>query len=378
MKSLKLPKILPLEYPPPIPAPHTRTGTSVNRLVRMVANTVVGPQQRMDFAYDHQGRRITNRVWNNTAGTGTSGLDQKVPYDGWNLVAVLGADNTLLRSFAWETDFSGTPKGAGGVGGLPGIHDLSTLNNQPSTHFVAHDGNGNVAALIKAGDGTESARYEYGPFGEVIRASGPMAKVNPFRFSTKHTDDERGLGYYAYSYYNAALGKWTTRDVAQEVGGRNLFAFALNCPVTFFDGLGDSVRSGQEFQMTVQLGIDLALIAPGVGPPLLNANPAICGLMVFWFGTNGRYDFGSAGNEWYGEEFNVPQMVTLRADQFSNFLAGYAGGYASFKGGTMFYAAAVMGAGELYDSISSYRDVSDGVSMRWNGLLNGIMDALDD
>ena len=30
-------------------------------------------------------------------------------------------------------------------------------------------------------------------FGETIRASEAMAKVNPFRFSTKHQDDESGF-----------------------------------------------------------------------------------------------------------------------------------------------------------------------------------------
>ena len=39
-------------------------------------------------------------------------------------------------------------------------------------------------------------QYEYGPFGEVIRATGPMAKANPFRFSTKYQDDETDLLYY--------------------------------------------------------------------------------------------------------------------------------------------------------------------------------------
>ena len=34
---------------------------------------------------------------------------------------------------------------------------------------------------------------EYGPFGEFIRATGPMAKANPFRFSTKYQDDETDL-----------------------------------------------------------------------------------------------------------------------------------------------------------------------------------------
>ena len=43
--------------------------------------------------------------------------------------------------------------------------------------FVAYDGNGNVSALVNAADGTTVANYEYGPFGEVIRATGPMAKL---------------------------------------------------------------------------------------------------------------------------------------------------------------------------------------------------------
>jgi RHS repeat-associated protein len=345
-----------------------------------IGNVGYSNRLRLDFAYDFMGRRVSKTVsaWS-SGSTFTNKSKEFFVYDvgGWNLIASLSSDLRPQTLYVWGQDLSGSMTKAGGVGGLLGVLVVSN-SVVTSGHFPAYDGNGNVTALVNAVGASLSAKYEYSAFGETLRATGSMAKVNPFRFSTKHTDDESGLVYYAYRYYNAALGKWTTRDVAQEVGGRNLFAFALNCPVTFFDGLGDSVQSGQEFQMTVQLGIDLALMAPGVGPPLLNANPAICGLMVFWFGTNGRYDFGSAGNEWFGEEFNVPQMVTLRADQFSNFLAGYAGGYASFKGGTMFYAAAVMGAGELYDSISSYRDVSDGVSMRWNGLLNGIMDALDD
>jgi hypothetical protein len=43
--------------------------------------------------------------------------------------------------------------------------------------------NGNVSGLIDAANGV-IARIN-AAFGEVIRATGPMAKVNPFRFSTK-------------------------------------------------------------------------------------------------------------------------------------------------------------------------------------------------
>jgi RHS repeat-associated protein len=57
-----------------------------------------------------------------------------------------------------------------------------------------------------------------GPFGEVLRATGSMAKANPFRFSTKYQDDETDLLYYGYRYYNASTGRWLTRDPIEEHG----------------------------------------------------------------------------------------------------------------------------------------------------------------
>ena len=57
-----------------------------------------------------------------------------------------------------------------------------------------------------------------GPFGEVLRATGPMAKANPFRFSTKYQDDETDLLYYGYRYYSASTGRWLSRDPISEKG----------------------------------------------------------------------------------------------------------------------------------------------------------------
>jgi hypothetical protein len=45
---------------------------------------------------------------------------------------------------------------------------------------------------------TRARTTNLGPFGEVIRATGPMAKTNPFRFSTKYQDDQTDLLYYGY------------------------------------------------------------------------------------------------------------------------------------------------------------------------------------
>jgi len=66
--------------------------------------------------------------------------------------------------------------------------------------------------LVSADYGSVVAQYEYGPFAEPLRATGPLAADNPFRFSTKYTDLETGLIYYGYRYYSPSLGRWLSRD----------------------------------------------------------------------------------------------------------------------------------------------------------------------
>jgi RHS repeat-associated protein len=134
-------------------------------------------------------------------------------------------------------------QGAGGVGGLI---EATYYGTATTSCFAAFDGNGNVSALINAADGTTAAQYEYGPFGEVIRATGPMAKLNPFRFSTKYCDDETDLVYYGYRYYNPSTGRWPSRDPMEERGGLNLYEFVLNSPVNYVDLLGLLTRSAIE------------------------------------------------------------------------------------------------------------------------------------
>ncbi len=134
--------------------------------------------------------------------------DVKFLCDGMHCTAELNAtNNALLRSYLWGSDVSGTMTGAGGVGGLLEINSVSN-----GVHFCAYDGNGNVTALVKGTDGTSSANYEFGPFGEAIRTTGPMAKENPYRFSTKQTDDATDLMHYEFRIYRPATGRWLSRD----------------------------------------------------------------------------------------------------------------------------------------------------------------------
>ncbi|KAF0179609.1 MAG: hypothetical protein FD161_1226 [Limisphaerales bacterium] len=203
---------------------------------QVVANL---PDLTIQFSYDFFGRRIVKKVYHKVAGVTTLVKERRYVYDGWNLLAEYDGANNLQRSYAWGLDLSGTLQGAGGVGGLLLVYQHastgtgSTVHNKP--YFVHHDGNGNVMALLDGVAGTVAAWYEYGPFGEPIRMNGPMAGLNPFRFSTKYTDDETGLVYYGYRYYDTDKGRWLSRDPIHEWGGPNLYGFSDNNPVNFVD-----------------------------------------------------------------------------------------------------------------------------------------------
>lgn len=213
-----------------------------NRLVEMAMTNVNGvpnaQRKRVLFKYDHLGRRVSKAVsiWTG-AGFG-SGATTRFVYDlpggegeGWRLLAEVDAGGNIVRSYTWGLDLSGTLDGAGGIGGLLFVTDHGgTLTN----HFVAYDGNGNVAALVRT-DSTETARYEYGPFGELIRATGPIARTNPFRWSTKFWDEESELVYYGYRYYNPAVGRWISRDPLENENMDTLYGFLANRPLSAID-----------------------------------------------------------------------------------------------------------------------------------------------
>jgi RHS repeat-associated protein len=226
------------------------TWDAENRLTSLssLANAPVGSTNRLLFSYDWQSRRISKVVSNFTAGSWSNSVTLKFQYDGWNLAAQLSATNAVLQTYSWGADLSGSEQGAGGVGGLLAINDATH-----GPHFAGYDGNGNVAVLVKASDGTTSANYAYSVFGEGIHISGTMGRKNPMRFSAKFADDESDLLYYGHRYDKPNVGRWPSRDPVSEpafktsIGSRkdlnreeekNLHSFAFNDAVNHVDVLG--------------------------------------------------------------------------------------------------------------------------------------------
>jgi RHS repeat-associated protein len=226
-----------------------------------------GSQLQLAFTYDYMGRRIQKLVSTNN-GTYVGEYTNKYAYDAWNCLAILNPSLILSNTFLWGSDLSGSLQGAGGVGGLIKVayYGATTTNC-----FVAYDGNGNVSALVNAANGVTVANYDYGPFGELIRLSGPMAKLNPLRFSTKYDDDETDFLYYGYRYYNPSTGRWLSRDPIEEKGFQvysrsrsrrsglepNLYVFVKNSPLNYSDALGLKCRIALECSTVARSGVPL-------------------------------------------------------------------------------------------------------------------------
>jgi RHS repeat-associated protein len=210
-----------------------------NRLIEVIdgstSNTIA------EYEYDYMGRRWRKE----TTSSAPQGATETIfAYDGWNLIAEYDASGTptVLRTYAWGLDLSGTLQGAGGVGGLMQVerHDLSPNE----IWYYNYDGNGNVSEVVNSAE-YRYAHYEYSPFGETVEKTYSWADDNPFRFSTKYFDEETGWLYYGYRYLDPENGRWSSRDPIGERGGNNLNGFVGNDGPNNWDNLG--LAPGDEF-----------------------------------------------------------------------------------------------------------------------------------
>jgi RHS repeat-associated protein len=157
------------------------------------------------------------------------GVTRTFLYDGWAMIQE--TSGTQTNSYVYGLDLSGSMQGAGTIGGILS----ASLNDAQAFYF--YDANGNVSDLADV-SGNSLAHYEWDPYGNATVSTGILASTNPFRFSTKYTDDETGLVYYGYRYYSPGLGRWVSRDPIMEKGGNNIYAFAANDSIGNTDYLG--------------------------------------------------------------------------------------------------------------------------------------------
>ena len=176
----------------------------------------------MDF--DRMGRRVW---YASVSGTQTNAF-AKFVYDGYLCVQQLdGLSGDVDQEFVWDPSET--------VATRPLTWNLPASNR---TFHYFHDGNKNVSDVIDASDGSLAAHYDYAPFGAVTAATGPLAAVNPYRFSSEYHDTALGCVYYNFRHYNPLDGRWISKDLVEEKFSRNRYAYCINSPTDETDLVG--------------------------------------------------------------------------------------------------------------------------------------------
>lgn len=213
------------------------------------ATTFTQGSKRIECVYDYLNRRVEKTVYDGE----TLVSRKRFIYLGYLQVAELDATNEtetaspiLRKTYLWDpVESVATRILAMSVFDEAGVYQEDL--------YYTHDLLKNTTALFGI-QGGRRALYEYGPYGDIIKMEGNAAEINPFRFSSEYLDDDLGLVYYNYRYYNVVDGRWINRDPMAENAGFNLYCFVGNglsidyLGLVNFDGLLPGLKDFLEKQ----------------------------------------------------------------------------------------------------------------------------------
>jgi RHS repeat-associated protein len=188
----------------------------------------------VEFAYDPWARRASKRV----SARGSDGQRRLVSsarfvWDGTHLVHEIkqseGAGGAAIvdeRTYLFED-----------IRTVPVAHrDARTVGGQRTAsgwfHYI-NDDTGAPEALVN-GAGEVACDLLRTPWGAATVAPGHTT-TTPLRFRGQYADEETGLSYNRYRYYDPAIGRYMSTDPIEILGGMNLFAYAGNCPTSAVD-----------------------------------------------------------------------------------------------------------------------------------------------
>ena len=114
---------------------------------------------------------------------------------------------------------------------------LAMIKPAESVYYYHNDHLGTPQVLT---DDTQTIAWKgvYTPFGGAVASI--QTVENPFRFPGQYYDQETGLHYNYFRYYNPQTGRYITPDPIGLEGGINLFAYTAGNPVNFIDPYGES------------------------------------------------------------------------------------------------------------------------------------------
>jgi RHS repeat-associated protein len=185
-----------------------------------------------EYEYDALGQVVARH---------TQATTEKYVYDGSFVAATLDDSNALQRQVVFND----------AAVDIPVLLRISDGSGGFDEYFYQRDGIGSVVALADSG-GNVVERYLYDAYGRVtITDAGgsprsSSAYGNRLMFASRPHDPDTGLINMRARWYSPDIGRFLSPDPAGLVDGTNLYAYASNDPVNFFDPSGLARQATQD------------------------------------------------------------------------------------------------------------------------------------
>src|SRR4030066_726729 len=177
-----------------------------NQLVTVLNNS----NQVAEYTFNGAGQRIKKVTQTET---------RIFHYDLWgNIIAETNQTGQMLAEYVYLGD-----------------QLLAMIKPGEAVYYFHNDHLGTPQVLTNDSQGV-AWKAVYTPFGEAVPSI--QTVENPFRFPGQYYEQETGLHYNYFRYYNPQTGRYITPDPIGLEGGINLFTYVAGNAVNFVDPLG--------------------------------------------------------------------------------------------------------------------------------------------
>ena len=145
------------------------------------------------------------------------------------------------------------------------------LPGDSTTSYYVADALGSTTDLLDPNAAVLQS-YSYDAFG-ALRDTDPGGVVgnvdNEFLFTGESFQLETGLGYFRARYYDAAAGRWLSKDPVGFEDGPNVYGYVTNNPVLLIDPLGTTSSDAEDWFTRFGYGVSAAEYAAKSGSAAL-------------------------------------------------------------------------------------------------------------
>lgn len=196
-----------------------------------LSRVVIDDEMVVEFTYDAFARRMKKDVYRLEMGGGRSLLRRtRFHWHGSTLLHDITEAEGHYRERRYHFDEAGEPWAHREISVRAG------QRNEGAWIFYVNDLAGFPERLVD-GEGRVLGELRRNVWGVAVLREGSGAGT-PFRFLGQYEDEETGLFYNRYRYYDPAAGRYISPDPLDLLGGLNAFVYAKNNTLFFGDPFG--------------------------------------------------------------------------------------------------------------------------------------------